>query len=689
MRLRQTTLTGCALALFISTLAAPLAAQTIEFSDDFESGTSAWTLTGTWGTSTLYAHGGANSLTESPTGNYADALNISATMNTGVDLTSALDANLTFWAIYDIEGGFDFMYVDGSLDGGGSWINLAVFDGENNLTPWVQYSFSLGGFVGNSDVRVRFRFESDGYLNYDGMYIDDLEITSSSTDAAPPLLLHDGPEHYEGTVGDFNLTADVVDISGVASTDVTYRVDGGAWTTVAGVPVAGDEYSYAIPAQAPGAWVDYFLTATDASPMANAVVSDTQSYIAGFYIGYDNASINFVTSFGPLTGISGTGAAVRISLAGVSDLRTVLFRNYTDPGRPNDSIEVHVWSDAGGMPGTDLVTPFHVFPEATIGNPNPMTRVDLRPYASSLSGLSGDIFIGFFVNAGEAWAVQTTPGIAGRTWIYSGFWTNITDDYHFRAITGPPLGAPDAEFSWDAAADPDIAFTDLSTNSPTSWSWDFGDGGSSTLQNPTHTFATDGTYNVCLTATNGTASDTECQNVEVDGYLFPPVASFSFDDTGDPTIAFTDLSTNTPTAWDWDFADGNTSTDQDPTHTYTVNGTYDVCLVASNADGSSSASCQLVTVQDVVSGIGEPGFLSEIGIVPNPADAMATIRWPDALREPAVLQLLSAEGRILGSWTLAVGARAIELDLTEQPTGTLWIRIDNASGTATRALLHR
>jgi PKD repeat protein len=47
-----------------------------------------------------------------------------------------------------------------------------------------------------------------------------------------------------------------------------------------------------------------------------------------------------------------------------------------------------------------------------------------------------------------------------------------------------------------------VQFTDASTGSPTTWSWDFGDGESSSLQNPSHTFTDGGTYTVTLTATN-------------------------------------------------------------------------------------------------------------------------------------------------------------------------------------------
>ncbi len=163
----------------------------------------------------------------------------------------------------------------------------------------------------------------------------------------------------------------------------------------------------------------------------------------------------------------------------------------------------------------------------------------------------------------------------------------------YSSGTNPPL----ADFSGSPTSGDyplQVQFTDLSTNSPTSWSWDFGDGvGTSTAQNPSYTYQSAGTYTVSLTATNAYGSDIE---TKVDYITVttppqdPPVADFS----GSPTsgayplqVQFTDLSTNSPTSWSWDFGDGvGTSTAQNPSYTYQGAGTYTVSLTATNAYGS-------------------------------------------------------------------------------------------------------
>lgn len=136
-------------------------------------------------------------------------------------------------------------------------------------------------------------------------------------------------------------------------------------------------------------------------------------------------------------------------------------------------------------------------------------------------------------------------------------------------------------------------FTDASTNGPTRWAWDFGDGGTSTQQNPSHTFPLGGTYNVTLTVSNDGGSSSKSKFVTV-SLGTAPEASFDATPNG-LNVRFTDTSKNNPTSWSWDFGDGGTSTQQNPSHTYAAAGNYTVVLTASNAAGSNSAT-KVITV---------------------------------------------------------------------------------------------
>ncbi|OPX66244.1 MAG: PKD domain protein [Methanoregulaceae archaeon PtaB.Bin056] len=136
-----------------------------------------------------------------------------------------------------------------------------------------------------------------------------------------------------------------------------------------------------------------------------------------------------------------------------------------------------------------------------------------------------------------------------------------------------------------------VQFHDTSLGNPTTWQWQFGDGGISPLQSPSHTYQSPGNYTVTLTASTsgGTNTTTKVNYIQV--LQRYPVADFSaVPDFGvTPLVVnFTDLSTGTPTSWAWDFGDGNTSNDQNPVHTYESAGIYTVNLTVSNSYGTDS-----------------------------------------------------------------------------------------------------
>jgi PKD repeat protein len=134
----------------------------------------------------------------------------------------------------------------------------------------------------------------------------------------------------------------------------------------------------------------------------------------------------------------------------------------------------------------------------------------------------------------------------------------------------------------------DVQFTDrsLSLGGIESWSWDFGDDTTSTLQNPSHTYIllSDedvGSYTVTLTVTGGGDSDTQTSDPIL--VVRKAEADFSAEPrTGNAPLAvqFTNLSTGFITSWLWSFGDGETSPDESPSHTYNYSGNYTVSLEA-------------------------------------------------------------------------------------------------------------
>ena len=146
-------------------------------------------------------------------------------------------------------------------------------------------------------------------------------------------------------------------------------------------------------------------------------------------------------------------------------------------------------------------------------------------------------------------------------------------------------------------------FIDSSSVSDTtiiSWAWDFGDGATSSEQNPNHPFANAGFYDITLTVTSGNG----CSNaVTVNSEIYPkPTADFTASpNPGEVSedIQFTDESTSsnsTITAWQWDFQDGDTSSIQNPINTYDDAGAFDVQLIVFDANGCRDTVVNVINI---------------------------------------------------------------------------------------------
>lgn len=177
------------------------------------------------------------------------------------------------------------------------------------------------------------------------------------------------------------------------------------------------------------------------------------------------------------------------------------------------------------------------------------------------------------------------------------------------APSGGPPPAPVANFTYAPGmpvAGDAVQFTDTTLFNPTSWSWNFDDSSSgsldtSSVRNPAHRFAAPGVYAVTLTASNAGGSSSQTHSVTVASAA--PVANFVFTPaapTAGVTVQFNDTSTGGPTSWSWSFGDpgsgaSNTSTSRNPSHVFAAPGVYTVTLSASNA-GATGLRNHAVTV---------------------------------------------------------------------------------------------
>ncbi|OGU77802.1 MAG: hypothetical protein A2V93_07870 [Ignavibacteria bacterium RBG_16_34_14] len=150
-----------------------------------------WSHTGSWGTTTSKFTSPPSSFTDSPTGNYSANVTSDLTYNGTISLTNALGAYLEFETQWSIETDWDYGMVQISTNGGTNWTALEgnytnpgtgsfqpngqpLYDGTQ--TAWVHETMDISNYL-NQQVKIRFYFRSDGSVQQDGWYIDDIKVT--------------------------------------------------------------------------------------------------------------------------------------------------------------------------------------------------------------------------------------------------------------------------------------------------------------------------------------------------------------------------------------------------------------------------------------------------------------------------------------------------------------------------------
>jgi len=162
----------------------------------------------------------------------------------------------------------------------------------------------------------------------------------------------------------------------------------------------------------------------------------------------------------------------------------------------------------------------------------------------------------------------------------------------------PPHPKPVAKFSFlitnSGTLPCTVNFTDSSKNANT-YHWDFGDGNTSNLQNPTNNYASAKTYNVKLVVSNDYGKDSVVKTVTI--AQGKPKANFTFTISNPQTLPVVLTCSNTSVgsnlSYLWSFGDGNTSTQASPINSYTSGGIFNIKLQVTSAGGTDTISKQI------------------------------------------------------------------------------------------------
>ncbi len=194
VKMMVTTYTG-SVPMRVDTLKFVTGTPVLLFADTTNNINTNWTVTANpttpkWETTTSTFYSAPNSYTDSPVGNYANNATVIMTTTNAFNLSGNQNPKLSFWTKWDIENNWDYGQVEISTNNGTSWIPLAglytnpgtgsfqpngepLYDGTQN--NWVREEILLTGYTAAQN-KLRFELRSDGSVQRDGWYLDDISI---------------------------------------------------------------------------------------------------------------------------------------------------------------------------------------------------------------------------------------------------------------------------------------------------------------------------------------------------------------------------------------------------------------------------------------------------------------------------------------------------------------------------------
>jgi PKD repeat protein len=229
-----------------------------------------------------------------------------------------------------------------------------------------------------------------------------------------------------------------------------------------------------------------------------------------------------------------------------------------------------------------------------------------------------------------------------------------------------------------------VSFSDNSTNNPTSWTWNFGDGGASSQQNPVHTYTAGGTYTVTLIATNAYGSSFQTKTVTVNPLAF--TAGYTGSLLLNSPISFT-TNYSTGSVYTWNFGDGNSSGSQSPVHTYTAFGTYTVSLTIVAA-GCVNTRTFVIVINDAVGVNNYAGEMYSLNIYPNPFNKHTLIKLYMSEKSQVKIELINTLGKVIRKMTdTELSSGEHKLEISDIAAGIYYLKVTSGESTRTFKLI--
>lgn len=239
--------------------------------------------------------------------------------------------------------------------------------------------------------------------------------------------------------------------------------------------------------------------------------------------------------------------------------------------------------------------------------------------------------------------------------------------------------APVANFNTNVnSCQGSVFFTNTSLNNPTTYDWDFGDGNTSSLPNPTNIYTDAGTYTVELTVSNLFGTNSVKKTVTVNplnftmGYLNSSLLMYA------PITFTTDF--NGAQSYLWNFGNNNTASTKFVQHTYMALGTYSVTLNVTNF-GCSTTRTLVIEINGTL-GLNEANTkLSNALLAPNPTNSDVTLTFDSKVNELAEINVYNVLGMLTKRYSsIELKQGSNEFKLSELSPGINTIRIQSSSG---------